>query len=383
VVWLSALICLLFGFRTGAAAWVNWLCCALMLGIAAPNEGFQQAACDSVTIGIAFLLIFLPKLTDAVCRWILAAYLSAIYLDSGAHKILSPMWSGGFGAAVPMTFPSLVWIPAGWMAWFPSWVWHGMGYGVVGFEVLFWLLFLCPYTRVPALLAGIFMHAAIGIVYPIPVFGWIMISLYAGLLPATWYRPVERFVGKIPQKTASPNLRTITGIAVAYGLSVIAVYAPGYLPIKAVRKAAWLIAGVASHEVFAEGAFSRYDYQLRLVGMDGRAEPYSRGNLLNGDVRDRVWELWWKRTEAPPVPIGDAEAHLAAWARFYWNEKPCRIEGRMQVAVTRAIETDLFRKNDSIPWRQIGTIQFGSVQWDSAPQSEQEKFGDYMDRVLR
>jgi hypothetical protein len=92
-IWLVALTCLLFDVR--AAALTNWLGCAVILGLVAPNEGFQQAAGDSVIIGIAFLLIVLPRLEAETCRWILAAYLSCIYLDSGIHKLLSPMWSGG------------------------------------------------------------------------------------------------------------------------------------------------------------------------------------------------------------------------------------------------------------------------------------------------
>jgi hypothetical protein len=238
VVWLLALASLIFGFRMGAAASVNWLCCVIMLGVAAPNEGFQQAADDSVTIGIAFLLIILPRLSPIAGRWILAAYLSSIYLDSGIHKLLSPMWSGGFGVAAPMSLPNLVWIPTNWMTRLPSWIWHGMGYGVVGFELLFGLLYTWHRTRVPALIAGILMHVGIAVVYPIPVFGWIMVSIYVGLFPERWYRPMERFVGMSGQKIVFLSRQMIAGIAIAYALSVVTVYAPGYLPTKVVRKTA-------------------------------------------------------------------------------------------------------------------------------------------------
>ncbi len=381
LVCLAALGLLAFGLRTRAAALVNWLCCVVMLGVAAPNEGFQQAAADSVIIGVAFLLIILPRLSPAAGRWILAAYLIAIYLDSGVHKLLSPMWSGGFGVAAPMSFPSLVWVPMSWMSWLPSWIWHGMGYGVVAFELLFGLLYAWHRTRAPSLIVGILMHAGIAIVYPIPVFGWIMVSIYAGLLPERWYRPMERFVHTSAQDPVFLSPRMITGIAMAYALSVATVYAPAYLPIKAVHKAAWLVAGVASHEVFAEYPFSHYNYQVRLVGNDGMTTPYSRGNLLDWDVRDRVWELWWKRTEAPNVAIQDANAHLLAWAQFYCGD-PARIEGRPQEAVTRAIDADLFHKNNAIPWSQIGSIQAGRVRWQMPPSNGQEKVGDYMQRIL-
>ena len=118
LIWLAALLLLLF--RSPLGAFLNWACCAIILGVVAPNEGFQQAACDSIIVGIAFLLPILPKLQPSAQRWVMAAYLSAIYLDSSVHKLLSPMWRGGFGAISPMTLPSLVWIPMGWMSPIPA-----------------------------------------------------------------------------------------------------------------------------------------------------------------------------------------------------------------------------------------------------------------------
>src|SRR5580698_8379534 len=56
IIWMIALVCLIIGLRTQMAAFVNWACCAIMLGLVAPNDGFQQAACDSVTIGVSLLL---------------------------------------------------------------------------------------------------------------------------------------------------------------------------------------------------------------------------------------------------------------------------------------------------------------------------------------
>ncbi len=66
LIWLAALGGLIFGFRTAVV--LNWICCAVMLGIVAPNEGFQQAAGDSVAIGIAFLLLVLPRLEATAGR---------------------------------------------------------------------------------------------------------------------------------------------------------------------------------------------------------------------------------------------------------------------------------------------------------------------------
>src|ERR1700730_13863407 len=67
-VWLLVLVCLLAGFRTRIASIANYLCCALMLGIVAPEQGFQQGAGDSVTIGLSLLAVILPCGAVAVDR---------------------------------------------------------------------------------------------------------------------------------------------------------------------------------------------------------------------------------------------------------------------------------------------------------------------------
>src|ERR1700719_1692123 len=85
-----------------------------------------------------------------------------------------------------------------------------------------------------------------------------------------------------------------------------------------------------------------------------------------GPPRSRLGALV-EATQALWISIQDAEAHLVAWSQFYSDGKATRIEGRPQNAVTRAIETDLFGKNNSIPWRQIGNIQSGRVQWQTLP----------------
>jgi hypothetical protein len=93
-----------------------------------------------------------------MARWILAGYLGSIYFDSAIHKLTWPMWSHGFGLAAPMMLPNLVWMPAGWMALFPVWLWRLLGYGVVVFELTFFLFYAFRRTRVALLLTGMAMH---------------------------------------------------------------------------------------------------------------------------------------------------------------------------------------------------------------------------------
>lgn len=365
LVWIVALVFLILGVRTHSAAVVNWVCCALMLGLIAPNDGFQQAACDSVLIGIALLLLIIPRISASQAQWLLAAFMSSIYVDSGVHKVLSPMWSQGFGVIAPMTLPSLVWIKTGWMSEFPTWFWRVAGYGTPCFELLFPALYIWRRTRLISLCIGIALHVSIGIVYPIPIFAGTMLALYAALLiPELLHQRLDPITW---------NRRAIAVVCL-WALAIADAYQP---PAKVIRKAIYMASGIASHGVFEDDAFRRYNYQVRLVPREGPVIPYSRGNLVGLDIRDRVWELWWKRTEAPPVQMNDAEAHLIAWARN------ARIEARPQIARLDEIAPDLFEENNRIGWVEVGRVENWTVHWNKPPLGPREQFGDYITSALR
>jgi len=301
-IWIAALLCAIVGWHSKVALLINYTLAAVIFGLLAPNGGFQQAAGDSVIIGASLLLVVLQATNGAGTRILAALYLCSIYIDSGVHKLFSPMWSSGFGITTPMELPSLVWTNAAWLAWFPHSVLHALGYGVVAFEVLFPALYFWQPTRVLAVLAGAALHVGIGVVYPIPVFAGLMVALYTALLPDRWY-------GRLRDAPAPLKLAVKpSAVLCVWILCVTAAYAPEYirpqsleLPLKAIRKAVYMTTGVASHEVFADGMFTAYRYQLRLS--DGEEMiPYDRPDgLFMWSVRDRVWEQWWKRTEAPAL----------------------------------------------------------------------------------
>ena len=132
-------------------------------------------------------------------------------------------------------------------------------------------------------------------------------------------------------------------------------------------RAVFATTGVSSHEVFSHGLFMHYGYQLRLVPTNASngeaAVPYSRNNLLAWSVRDRVWEHWWKRTQAPWTPVSDASFLLAHWAEYYWQPTSgpmtLRIEARQQEVKLTQVDTHLFTRNQAEVWQPIGAMSSG------------------------
>ena len=155
--WMGIIVAMISGYRMAVIA--NLLCCGIILG------------------GIA-----LPQVSEGAARWIIAAYLSSIYVDSAIHKLLSPMWLRGLGLSTSAALPSLVWIGTAWMKYIPATLLRCVGWGVIAFELLFPVLYWRRSTRLPALAAGIAMHVGIAVLYPIPAFSGSMIVLYLALL---------------------------------------------------------------------------------------------------------------------------------------------------------------------------------------------------------
>ena len=293
-----------------------------------------------------------------------------------------------------MGLPSLVWTSTAWLAWFPAWLLRLSGWGVIAFELLFPLLYVWRRTRVLTLLTGIALHAGIAVVYPLPFFSGFMLGAYAGLLP-----------GSSTETSSSRTIlskRVTVAIVIAWGLSVANMYiakkvpyAPVQLTLRAIRKATFVAAGISAHGVFADGFFPRYTYQIRLVPEDparnATPEPYSRDGLFEWGVHDRIWENWWKRTQAPWVPLDEAGPQLKIWADFYWHDAKepvtVAIEARPQSVELHGIDPLLFARNRAVRWQRIGTLQLASagetiLRWKS-PQRPSDKFlGDYIPYVL-
>jgi hypothetical protein len=426
LLWLFVIVSVIVGYRLRAAAIANYLFCGFVLGVLAPTGGFSGA--DPVAIGLSLLIVLLPcnaatldriggrrELQPAIsaARWLLAAYLSSIYVDSAIHKILSPMWISGFGVATPMGLANMVWMDTGWLARIPALVLRLVGWSVVGFELLFPLLYVWRVTRFFAVAAGIALHAGIACIYPIPAFSGEMIAIYLGLLPDQCYVPLQRLdrllAGRasrapIAARALWPRL-TFRGMLVIVALwagAIALVYAPQFVTnrpvwfmLKGARRVSYVATGINSRAVFLDGDFAHYQHQLRIVEIDRngseRIFPYSRNGLFAWEVRDRVWNQWWKNTQGYPVPLGQAEALLGIWGERYWGPVAAplvlRIDARNQAVAMDRIDTALFSRNAAVAWRNIGEIRLRpgaapQVFWSSPPKSQKERLGDYLRDVL-
>ena len=422
ILWMIVLVCMIIGYHAQVATIANYVCGAFILGVMAPRQGFLQRASDSVAISLCVLAAVLPcyfmltvdrfgagrraSSTIASARWLLVGYLSSVYLDSGIHKLKSHIWSAGLGVTTPMSLPSLVWTSTAWMTWFPAWLLRLSGWGVIAFELLFPALYAWRRTRVVALLTGIALHIGIAWVYPIPIFSGLMIAVYAGLLPETWYarlRQVDKWIALRGRNAnlaepppASQHCLSLRwpAIVMVFWLLCLGVVHSHMSPLRRLQKVILATTGINGYEVFADRLFVPYRYQVRLIPVgetDRAAVPYSRDGLFAWSVRDRLWELWWKVTQAPWTPVHESELQLATWAAVYWPLKAApitvRIEARPQHVELHSVDPTLFSRNNAVAWQEVGSIQLngGAVpvtKWIEPPESGEQLLGDYLARVL-
>jgi hypothetical protein len=435
IIWAVVLSVFIAGLYTRAAAFANYLCAVFLLG---QPSAISQVAGDSVAISLSLLAVFFPcgnalsldrwvlqparaPQSFAAARWALAAYLSMVYVDSGLRKLFTPMWRAGLGVVAPVGLPSLVWIDTSWLGVFPPLLLRLVGWGVIVFELSFPALYAWRGTRTPAVLTGIALHLGIAVIYPFPAFSGLMLAIYAGLLPEKWYSPLRRLdacaarrvlvrkPGRVGSGLSSPlwpRLRSrwrLAKFAAVLWLSLSVLnFAVDITPAGKFRHVwdrgrplLFATTGLMDHGVFDDVLFSDYRYQLRLLPgkpiAGATAMPYARDGLLTWSVRDRVWEHWWKRTQAPWVSLREAEARLARWAAYYWppTDQPqaIRIEVRPQTIALADVDTAVFRKNSAVAWRELGTIRLArdkapELIWEQRPDPDEKWFGDFILRVL-
>ena len=420
IVWAVVALALTLGWHTRLAALANYALAAVVLG---RGSHYSQVAGDSVEIGLSLLALALPcgitlsvdawtrgnrraPRCFAAFRWALAAFLGIVYVDSALHKLDSPMWIRGLAVAAPMGLPSLVWTDASWISLFPPAALRLGSWGVIVFELFFPLLYAWRRTRAAAVATGICLHLGIGAIYPIPAFAGLMLAIYAGLLPERWYASLTRWeawlgscrrasapstIRRRPWLRLKSRFRWAAGAVALWLLASVAIYFPSLVPYAPqAHRLLYATTGIRSHAVFSDALFVGYVYQIRLVHR-GSSFPYDPNNLLRWEVRDRLWEFWWKGTQGPWVPTSWAERRLVGWALFHWTPtdgpREVLIEARPQRVVLDRIDAAQFRKNNAAEWRRLGAITLApgkapELKWRERPGPQDFYLGRYMGRIL-
>lgn len=219
-IWICALFFVLIGFKTRMAAIINYIFCVLILGFSLMNNGHDWHV-DSIFIGVSLLLIFMPsdralsiervlycrqqaklgvrKFPNEKISYMYVVFFILIigltYLDSIFYKMSSEMYLSGLGAWAPAVLPFNVFYDVSWLT--SSEIFSkSLGYGVLLFELLFIFLIWFKYFRIPLIISGLMLHIGIFLIFPIPIFGILVVILYIPLIPDT----VLNKLSSIPKK---------------------------------------------------------------------------------------------------------------------------------------------------------------------------------------
>lgn len=228
LVWMFALICLALGYHTQRAALANYAFWVMFV-IFTPMWQDFDGGFDQLMTGSSLLLIFLPSarrlaLDPLRARWregltgpldeaetkvpLLAVLLplglslGLLYLDSGLHKLSSEFWRNGMGAWLPSTMPYYMSpIDMSPLLEQPL-LERGIGYTVMGFQLLFLFLFWIPALKPLIFLLGTAFHTGIILSLNVYPFGFAMLVHYFLLIPGN---ALDRFEQSL--RVRAPRLR--------------------------------------------------------------------------------------------------------------------------------------------------------------------------------
>lgn len=188
---LCSLAALLLGWKVRYAAIVNYICTVMFLGFGVRDGGTPYHA-DGLYIAGALFLLFAPtsealalqhegRPVGPIYGTFLTAVLSLLYLDAVLWKSGSPMWWRGLGTWAPMSLPNTSHLD--WSAMTDNRpLMLGGGYGTFALQ---WSFPFLVWTRLrkPLLVAAIGLHVMIGVFFPLPLFGLIMVAFLLGCWP--------------------------------------------------------------------------------------------------------------------------------------------------------------------------------------------------------
>lgn len=259
VFWLVVLLFLLIGWHTRKAALINYIF------VLTTFSSFTSAKYhfDATLTGLSFLFLFLPVAHSFSLDRALSFpqtpgvggpkvrklyyYLPLLlipglqYLDSVFHKLASGMWLSGLGIWLPASLPNQIHLNV-----LPllnqKWLVMSLSYLVILFEALFLFLIFFRKTRLWAALFGVGMHLSIGLIFPVPVFSFLLASIYLlAVPPHFWEKVFFRFSSQQKTRTGPAQQHRYLTRAGAFLKETFGTSAPypAATPISETRKA-WL-----------------------------------------------------------------------------------------------------------------------------------------------
>lgn len=304
--WVVAVIALLAGAWTRLAAVANFGLGSVVLAAAYP---FTYHA-DVVMLTVNFLLLFIPtagplsvdrlggRANEGVVRFapnvLLFVAVGLFYFDSVLWKIGSETWRNGLGFWKPASLPQLARVDLGTILDVYPLV-LVLGYGILVFEGVFLVLMWFERLRIPLLVVGAALHLGIAIVFPIPLFGLVMVAVLLLLLPS-------QGLGR------QGEIRPLVAVAVFLSAAqVVASLQVSWVPlpdsIRDISAAATSITsrviGVREHPLFLDQHLTNVPAQR--VESNGKLLPFSRADGSPGMwLTGRRYGVWvWGAPRSP------------------------------------------------------------------------------------
>lgn len=399
--WLAACVLLMIGYRTRAAAVLNYL---LTLVYIDTQSAFSYDF-DKIMTTMNFLLMFIPvsrclsldsylagkrgrpvPQTTTVLSYTLPVFLclGLPYFDSFYHKIHSANWLSGIGLWVPASMPHFTWMP--WIDYAPfldqRFFIYAANYIVLVFEAVFIFTFWFKQARWILWTGGIVMHLGILLIFPIPLFALGCMTVYILLLPSGLFRKVWP-ARREPLKPAGDDGKSgdekpwifLITVFVVYCVAMQACYffdysysdrygygMPGMKREASVRPGSnaapekfdslnqlFLFSskkffGIGNHDVFVDYHVNHYDVMLAVChrAPDGRETwlPIIQPDGHPGLYNtDRLWSKWTADVVGPTVSTSNLHQGIMAYVEMWCRHDQNRCEAGYFVVKERPVIT--------------------------------------------
>jgi len=377
--WSLSLCCLLVGLLTPFVALVNYI---YIVHFFRPDAIFSYHA-DMIYVEVAFISLFLPLnrslsvdsflikkffKIDLTNYFIPRLYynltilfcIGFMYFDSTFYKLDSEFWTKGLGFWLPASFPSFTVFDWDWLLNY-EWLVKFAGYLTLFFEAIFIFVFWIPIFRPWVLLIGFFLHFGIGFVFPIPLFGLIMLALYINFFPlnqSSEFPPILSFDRYM--------VRILAVIVLILGVFQLNLIFPTYTLGGSTYTLLQDKFGVTRHTVFGKWQFSVMKSDIALIyyhptkGKEWLPVITDKG-YIGSEVYSRFWSFWWSNSLKTDEQNQQRWARVAeAWAKrkgVNLNEGYISVQSR-PVVIDSNWEKNRHRRHQNLEWTEVARIRW-------------------------